>query len=457
MRTGCRSEDDTVIADMTEEQQQLGIAELTTRLAKSGLQMIEHNRPWPNRRSTYFEIGKPGRQTDVVLSDEFICDLPGTREYQEAVDSYAMAVAGRVRCGSPNVFYCRSHLAINVAIHWPIQQAVLNNMPATWLLIHATNEVQGGIALCCLNIGRHLAYSDRTMLDDVRIATNSVRNAIDNGTVTFYDRDSHPESYQLIKDDAKAQRPPESQSEVEKFIAGKTYMLGFQIPDVPGEVYAADDWDAEYLGISRKELSQSAYVLRARGLIDLDMTLTYARPSDKLVTTGWPAAIDSTLPAPAPQVFSLSRLPKKDELLAELKNSLDRSFEIALMVIDLDKFKQVNDTKGHAEGDACLEHVVKAIGSALGRKGALYRWGGDEFAVILPDFSAEEALVTAERIRRAIEEAKAGGDISVTASLGVCATDRIESPTAEQILDSADKAMYVSKRNGKNRITSWPV
>jgi diguanylate cyclase (GGDEF)-like protein len=127
------------------------------------------------------------------------------------------------------------------------------------------------------------------------------------------------------------------------------------------------------------------------------------------------------------------------------------------MVIDLYKFKQVNDTKGHAEGDACLEHVIKVIGIALGRKGTLYRWGGDEFAATLPDFTTEEALATGERIRKAIEEAKAGGDISVTASVGISANDRMERPTAEALLDSADKAMYTSKRNGKNRVTSWPV
>jgi hypothetical protein len=88
-------------------------------------------------------------------------------------------------------------------------------------------------------------------------------------------------------------------------------MLAFQIPEVPGEIYATDAWDAEYLGVSKKELSQSAYVLRARGLIDLDPTLSFARPSDKLITTGWPAAIDSTVSVRAPQVFSLSHLPKK--------------------------------------------------------------------------------------------------------------------------------------------------
>jgi diguanylate cyclase (GGDEF)-like protein len=442
---------------MSEEQQQRGIAELTSRLAKSGLQVIAHKRPWPNRRSTYFEIGKPGRETDVVLPDEFICDLPGTGEYQGAVDSYATAVAGRVRCSSPNLFYCRSHVAINVAINWPIQAAVVGNMPSAWLLVDVTNEGKGGVAKCSLNVERHFAHSGRTLLDDVRAATNRIRNAVDEGAVTFYDPQSHPDRYQRITDDLGKPRPATIPAEIEKFIAGKTYMLAFQVPDVPGEIYATDAWDAEYLGISKKDLSQSAYVLRARGLITLDPTLSFARPSDKLVTAGWPAAIDSNVIASAPQVLSLSRLPKKEELLAELKNSLARNSEIAVLVIDLDGFKQVNDTRGHAEGDACLERVVKAIGSALGRKGTLYRWGGDEFAAALTDFSTEEALTTAERIRKAIEEARTGGEAPVTASVGVCANDRLQSATAETILDSADKAMYASKKNGKNRVTYWPV
>ena len=104
-----------------------------------------------------------------------------------------------------------------------------------------------------------------------------------------------------------------------------------------------------------------------------------------------------------------------------------------------------------------MENVVKTIGGALGRKGTLYRWGGDEFAISLPDFSTDEALSTAERVRRAIEEAKAGGNIPVTASVGVCDTDRLQDSQAETLLESADKAMYASKKNGKNRVTSWPI
>jgi diguanylate cyclase (GGDEF)-like protein len=442
---------------MTQDQQQRGIEELTNRLARGGLNVIEQTRPWPHLRSVYFEIGRADRKTSIVLSDEFIRDLWATKEYQAAVDSYATAVSGRIRCGSPDLFYCRSHAAISANIIWPIQAAAVGNMFSSWLLIHVTNELQGSIAKCCVNLARQFAYSGRTMFDDIRSAINQVRSAIDNGSITFYDKGSHPASYQEAGDDMKTPSQAGTSTDVEKFIAGKTYMLSFQIPDVPAETDAVDPWDAEYLGVSGKALSQSAQVLRARGLIDLDPSLSFARPSDKLLSLGWPAAIDPPVAVPTVQVFQISRLPKKEELLSELKNSLTGGSEAAVVVFDLDHFKQVNDTKGHAEGDACLEDVVRAVGNVLGRKGTLYRWGGDEFAITLPNFSTEEAVVTAERIRKAIEQAKAGKDITVTASVGVSATDNLQGSSAEALLDAADKAMYESKKNGENRVTLWPL
>ena len=159
----------------------------------------------------------------------------------------------------------------------------------------------------------------------------------------------------------------------------------------------------------------------------------------------------------AQPVFSLLHLPNKSQLLAELKNFLERNSQIAVAVIDLDKFKEVNDTRGHPAGDACLERVVKAMGSTVGQKGTLYRWGGDEFVVVLPDFSTEETIATAERIRKTVEQSKAGEDIPVTASIGVCSTDQLQNATAEILLKSADDAMYASKTNGKNRVTPWSV
>jgi diguanylate cyclase (GGDEF)-like protein len=147
-------------------------------------------------------------------------------------------------------------------------------------------------------------------------------------------------------------------------------------------------------------------------------------------------------------------LPDKEKLFADVSSFLTRKAGIALLVIDLDHFKNVNDTKGHQEGDACLDRVVKVGGGVLGRKGILYRWGGDEFAIALPDFSTEEAHATGERIRRAIEHAKPGTDLPVTTSIGVSGNDRITDGSAEVLLDAADKAMYKSKEK-RNRVTSW--
>jgi diguanylate cyclase (GGDEF)-like protein len=144
-------------------------------------------------------------------------------------------------------------------------------------------------------------------------------------------------------------------------------------------------------------------------------------------------------------------------MVRDVNSAIEQKSELALVVIDLDNFKTVNDRKGHPEGDACLERTIQAIGRALGRKGTLYRWGGDEFSVMLADFSTEEAHATAERIRRVVEEAKPGKDIPVTTSIGVSGTDRIEKVSASELFEAADKAMYASKHGGKNRVTSWPV
>ena len=437
------------MAEPTRSETQLGIADLKKRLGAVGLSVVNQRERF-HHDTTYFAIGNTTNQTDIVISREFLDDLPNTKDYHPIVDSYAHAVAGRLKCGSPEMFCCRSGIAVLVSIRWPIQSAIYNDKLSTFMLMDVIRQPDGHIAKCSMEIGSRLG---RTVFDIVIQAVNSVRLAIDLGQVKFYEPAVHQEVYQKIEyqQHSPERLPP---AEIEQFIAGKAYVLGFLAVDEPSDVWALDPWDAPYLGVTVKDLSLAMRVLRAKGLLHPGSASEYARPTDKLLAErSCETAGENMLQS---QQLSRSNLPNKEELLKDIRAVLERNSTFALLVIDLDHFKTVNDTQGHTEGDACLDRVVSTIGGVVGRKGKIYRWGGDEFAVCLPDFSTGEAQATAERIRSGVEQAKPGGEIAVTTSIGVCGRDSTESKTAEELLDFADKAMYESKHTGKNRVTAWP-
>jgi diguanylate cyclase (GGDEF)-like protein len=444
----------STMPEPTRSQTQLGLADLKKRFAVAGLSIITEHRNTGLQRSTYFAVGTADRQTDITISDTFLDDLPNTKEYHAKVESYATAVVGRMKCGSPEVFYCRSGIAIRVSIRWPIQAGVTpSGSVQSFILLDVTNVLDNQIARGSMELG----FSFGGTIFDILLQTiNSVRFAVDDGSVQFFKPEDRPENYPKIKrkQDEFETRP---QPDIEKFLTGKAFMLGFLAVDEPSEIWAADPWDARYLGATKKELLLAMRVMRANGLFDSGTGPEYVRPTDKLLAQ---QAAGSQSPEELSQPqrqASRQSLPTKEVMLSDLRPILARDSGSAILVLDLDHFKSVNDRKGHSEGDACLDRVVSTIQTVVGRKGKLYRWGsGDEFAVLLPDFSTEEAQATAERIRFAIEQAKPGGEIIVTTSVGVCGTDRTESKSAEEILDFADKAMYEAKRLGKNRVTIWP-
>ncbi|MDO9334522.1 MAG: diguanylate cyclase [Dehalococcoidales bacterium] len=122
----------------------------------------------------------------------------------------------------------------------------------------------------------------------------------------------------------------------------------------------------------------------------------------------------------------------------------------SLIMIDIDFFKTYNDTYGHLAGDEVLASVSRCIQNSIRTIDMPFRYGGEEFAVILPETMLEGAYVVAERIREKIEQKIHSGRTSVTASLGIASwpTDGV---TKEQILASADKALYAAKETGRNR------
>ena len=130
---------------------------------------------------------------------------------------------------------------------------------------------------------------------------------------------------------------------------------------------------------------------------------------------------------------------------------------VSVVMIDLDHFKLVNDTHGHAIGDRVLIQTVKAVQKCLRDRDMLGRLGGEEFAVVLHNATLEQAAIAAERIRKAIEAMQICNDsgevVPVTTSLGVSAA-AVENglDTPESLLLAADEALYEAKHSGRNRV-----
>ncbi len=124
---------------------------------------------------------------------------------------------------------------------------------------------------------------------------------------------------------------------------------------------------------------------------------------------------------------------------------------IGVVMIDIDHFKRVNDTVGHAVGDAVLRDVAFLIRRDLRAFELAYRFGGEEFLILLPGADADEALTLAEGVREAIAAATFAGGIEITVSCGVSATKQDQVPTLAGLFESADSALYSAKRGGRNR------
>jgi diguanylate cyclase (GGDEF)-like protein len=155
----------------------------------------------------------------------------------------------------------------------------------------------------------------------------------------------------------------------------------------------------------------------------------------------------------------LNRRYLEERLGEEIERSKRHRFSMSFLMIDIDNFKEYNDRFGHQAGDRALELTAQCLKSALRSADVAARYGGEEFCVLLPQTSAPEALVIADRIRRRVEttpfphgDALPGG--AVTVSVGVSSFGpRLDTP--ESVVHGADLALYAAKTRGKNRVESY--
>lgn len=136
---------------------------------------------------------------------------------------------------------------------------------------------------------------------------------------------------------------------------------------------------------------------------------------------------------------------------------------LALLMIDVDHFKKINDEHGHATGDAVLVEMARSIGSSIRKQDTLGRYGGEEFGVLLPSTDQAGALVVAEKLRSAVEAMRYGvktKNISLTISIGVtvCRASCEKCPAdLNRLLADADRALYQAKHDGRNRAAVTPA
>jgi two-component system cell cycle response regulator len=145
----------------------------------------------------------------------------------------------------------------------------------------------------------------------------------------------------------------------------------------------------------------------------------------------------------------------QDELARAFEESQRYQRPLSMVMIDIDFFKKINDTYGHAVGDEMLKAVARLYKESTRSTDLVARYGGEEFAVMMPETSLEDGIAFAEKIRLSLESTQIptqAGLLNATVSLGVASVPHSRIHTSKELIVAADKALYRAKRRGRNQV-----
>jgi diguanylate cyclase (GGDEF)-like protein len=157
-------------------------------------------------------------------------------------------------------------------------------------------------------------------------------------------------------------------------------------------------------------------------------------------------------------IDGLTQVPNRRRIEEWLHSEFERAKRyrrpMAVQLLDIDHFKRVNDTHGHAVGDAVLRTVAQALAATVRQSDHVGRWGGEEFLVVAPEVDRAGAVALGERLRRRVEleTVAVEGGVGATVSIGAVAWDGRAETTAAALVKSADEALYEAKAAGRNRV-----
>lgn len=140
-----------------------------------------------------------------------------------------------------------------------------------------------------------------------------------------------------------------------------------------------------------------------------------------------------------------------EELKYRINEALNNRTPLSIAMFDIDRFKNINDTKGHTFGDKVIMEIASIAAENMRGLDSIGRYGGEEFLAIFPNTNKANALLVCERIRRCVEEFDFGGGYKVTISGGVAGYNGEE---ITEFIDISDKKLYEAKSSGRNRIGS---
>ena len=145
----------------------------------------------------------------------------------------------------------------------------------------------------------------------------------------------------------------------------------------------------------------------------------------------------------------------RQRLTAEIERAARYGSPVSLLILDIDGLKRINDERGHGAGDRLIRRVAASIAHTLRRSDLGARWGGDEFAIVMPNASPAAAQHLAERLMAHLREQQTDDtDAPVTVSIGIATFDPASNsdPNIERLARAADDALFAAKRSGRNRI-----
>jgi diguanylate cyclase (GGDEF)-like protein len=193
-------------------------------------------------------------------------------------------------------------------------------------------------------------------------------------------------------------------------------------------------------GVGR-DLVTYAYVTTSTAIAFVTCGLFLGRSADRLRTS----ATTDLLTGLA------NRRMCQERVALELRRSSRYGTALSLLLVDVDRLKEINDQRGHEAGDAALRRVADALSASCRATDLAARWGGDEFAIVAPETSADEALRLAARVRESLHRGQANTRTPTTVSIGITDLARIEPPGAEALYAAADAALYEAKASGRDR------